>query len=164
MMLYGTGRAGEALPHLRYGVERGLNTSLLYSYLASAESEAGDGRLAEQTLARAVNVYPRSVFLRVRHATALAEAGMMNDARKEYAAALILDERVARGWWYLINRGFDEAKRAAHEDSGIAFAGELYPENCIVPTISLNKRRPPVAFPEDSKLLQAAADRACAPQ
>lgn len=164
MMLYGTGRASEALPHLRYGVERGLNTSLLYSYLASAESEANERRAAEHTLRRAVNIYPRSVFLRVRHATALAEAGMMNDARTEYAAALALDERVARGWWYLINRGFDEAKRAAHKDSSIAFAGELYPENCIIPTISLNKRRPPTAFPEDSTLLQAAADSARAPR
>ena len=158
MMLYGTGRPSEALPHLRYGVERGLNTSFHYSYLSSAESAAHEWSAAERTLARAVGVYPRSVFLRVRHATALAEAGMMDEARREYARALALDERVARGWWHLINRGFDEAKRASHEDSGIAFAGELYPENCIVPTMSLYKQRAPVAFPEDRKLLQAAAD------
>jgi hypothetical protein len=57
-----TKRAREAVPHLRYGVANGFNTSDCFVSLAAAEAEAGDLQAAEATLRYAVKVYPRSVF------------------------------------------------------------------------------------------------------
>src|ERR1044072_3443455 len=69
--LFYRGREREAVPHLRYAVERGFNTSTCYAYLAGAEANAGDEAAAERTLAEGVRVYPRWVFMRARHAAAL---------------------------------------------------------------------------------------------
>jgi O-antigen ligase len=129
-------RESEAAPHLRYAVERGMNASVCYAYLAAAEAGSGDVRLAEQTMAEAVGVYPRSVFLRVRHAVALRAAGQMDAAEGEFRAALALDSRTARGWLALMNGGEDAAKMTAHQDKGVAMPGELYPENCIFAVIA----------------------------
>ncbi|MBD0327165.1 MAG: O-antigen ligase family protein, partial [Pyrinomonadaceae bacterium] len=131
LWLYYEKRASEAVPHLRYAVERGINASVCYAYLAAAETASGDTAAAEQTLAHAVNVYPRSVFLRVRHSVALKAAGRNDAAEREYAVALSMDARTARGWLELINVGVDEAKATAGKDKSVAMPGELYPENCI---------------------------------
>jgi O-antigen ligase len=145
-----------AVPHLRYAVERGYNSSVCYAYLAAAEAGAGDMQAAEKTLSQAVRVYPRSVFLRVRHATALLEAGLSREANEEYRAALALDSRRARGWRQLICFGRKAAKIAAFYDKGIAPAGELSPENCIFATLDENDRRQqPAAALEESSLLNA---------
>jgi O-antigen ligase len=157
MWLYMGKRApDQAVPHLRYSVAHGYNSSVCYAYLAAAEAGAGDMRAAEKTLSRAVGVYPRSVFLRVRHAAALAEAGMTEEANKEYGAALVLDHRRARGWRQLICFGRKAAKAAAFYDKGIAPAGELSPENCIFAVLDENDRRQrPAAALEESSPLNA---------
>lgn len=149
MWLYLDRRAAQAVPHLRYAVARGYNSSVCYAYLAAAEAGAGEMKASEQTLAEAVRVYPRSVFLRVRHATALAESDRHAEAKEEYAAALALDSRTARGWRQLICFGRNAAKRAAFYDKGIAMPGELSPENCIFAVLDENDRRQPTAALEE---------------
>jgi O-antigen ligase len=156
MWLYLERRAPQAVPHLRYAIARGYNSSVCYAYLAAAEAGAGEMQTAAETLAQAVRVYPRSVFLRVRHATALMEAGKEAEANEEYAAALLLDSRMARGWRQLICFGRKAAKTAAFYDKGIAFAGELLPESCIFAVLDENERRKPVAVLEESPSLSAA--------
>ena len=156
MWLYLDRRAPQALPHLRYAVARGYNSSVCYAYLAAAEAGAGELRAAEQTLAYAVRVYPRSVFLRVRHAAALVETGQTAQAQEEYAAALALDSRAARGWRQLISFGRKAAKTAAFHDKGIAMPGELTPENCIYAALDENDRRQPTAVIEETSGLKAA--------
>jgi Tfp pilus assembly protein PilF len=156
MWLYLERRAPHAVPHLRYAIARGYNSSVCYAYMAAAEAGAGEMQAAAQTLAQAVRVYPRSVFLRVRHAAALMEAGKEAEANEEYAAAISLDSRAARGWRQLICFGRKAAKAAAFYDKGIAFAGELTPENCIFAVLDENERRKPVAVLEESPLLNAA--------
>jgi tetratricopeptide (TPR) repeat protein len=156
MWLYMKKRAPqEAVPHLRYSVARGYNSSVCYAYLAAAEAGAGDMSAAERTLSEAVSVYPLSVFLRVRHAAALAEAGRPADAGEEYLRALALNPRTARGWRQLISFGRKAAKEAAFHDKGIAAAGELTPENCIFAVLDENDRRRPLAALEESPLLSA---------
>ena len=154
--LFLKGRPAEAVEHLRYGVERGYNASSCYAYLAAAEAGAGSMQVAEQTLAKAVSVYPRSVFLRVRHASSLAEVGQMEEANEEYAAALALDLRAARGWRQLICFGRKAAKTAAFLDKSIAMPGELSPESCIFAVLDENDRRAPVAVLDENSLLSAA--------
>jgi predicted Zn-dependent protease len=159
MWLYLERRASEAVPHLRFAVERGFNASVCYAYLAAAEAGSGDLQAAEATLARAARVYPRSVFLRVRHASALAETGRGEQAAEEYAAALALNSRMARGWRQLICFGRKAAKVAAFYDKGIAQAGELAPENCIFAVLDENERRTPVAQLEEGPGLNASASQ-----
>jgi hypothetical protein len=129
------------VPHLRFAVERGFNESSCYSYLAGAEAGSGDLSAAEKTLAYAVYVYPRSVFLRTRYAHALAEAGNVSEAEREYATAVGLGERQARGWQQLINFGVDAASVAAHRNPRIALPGDLVPESGMWSVIAENKLR-----------------------
>jgi O-antigen ligase len=154
--LYLNGRASEAVPLLRYAVARGYNSSVCYAYLAAAEAGANDLQAAEQTLAQAVRVYPRSIFLRVRHATAIAEAGRTEEAKEEYASALALNPRMARAWRQLICFGRKAAKAAAFYDKSIAMSGELSPESCIFAVLDENERRQPVAVLEENLSLSAA--------
>jgi predicted Zn-dependent protease len=144
MWLYSQGRAPEAVPHIRFGVENGINTSVCYVYLASAEAEGGDMAASEATLARAVEVYPRSVFLRIRHASTLAALGKSQAAQDEYAKALSFNETIARSWWQLICFGKDAASDAARRDpENNLQPGLLLPEQAVHFVVAENKRRPP---------------------
>ncbi|HEX8719024.1 MAG TPA: O-antigen ligase family protein [Pyrinomonadaceae bacterium] len=146
--LFHRGRERDALPHLRYAVERGYNTSTCFAYLAAAEAGAGDEAAAERTLRRAVEVFPRSVFLRARHAAALARTGRAAEAELEMAAALLLDSRAARGWHGLINDDIDAASEAARRDpGGVAAPGELDPDDAVFAVLKENERR----FPEAAR-------------
>jgi O-antigen ligase len=144
--LNGQKREREALPHLRYAVARGFHTSTCYEYLAGAESNAGELDAAERTLAEAVRVYPRSVFMRVRHAAALGRLGRKPEAELEMATALLIDSRMARGWQRLIDEDIDAAIAANKSDSN-AFArpGDLQPEDGVFAVLQENERRFPGA-------------------
>jgi O-antigen ligase len=143
--LYFQKREREAVPHLRFAVESGFNTSTCYAYLAGAESNAGDERASERTLAYAVAVYPRSVFVRVRHAASLDRQGRADEGRLEMAAALLIDSRGARGWQQLIERDIDPAIEAARHDETIAMPGELVPQEGVFAVLEENERRFPAA-------------------
>jgi O-antigen ligase len=140
-MLYQQKRPGEAVLHLRYAVEHGINTSTGYAFLAVAEEESGDLNAAERTLAFAAKVYPRSVFLLVRHAAALERLGRREESDIEFSAALLLNSRAARGWYQLIKYDIDAASTAARQDSGIAIPGELLPQNAVYIVLKENERR-----------------------
>ena len=139
------GRTAEALPHLRYAVANGFNTSVCFARLAAVQEAAGDAEGAERTLAFAVRAYPRSVFARVRHAAALARLGRASEAELEMAAALLIDSRGARGWQQLIERDIDPAVEAARRDSGIAMPGDLAPQEGVYAVLDENERRFPAA-------------------
>jgi len=143
--LYAQGRAADSLPHLRYAAERGYNSSTCYARLAAAETEAGEAAAAERTLALAVRVYPRSVFLRVRHALALEGLGRSDEAALEIDAAELIDSRSARGWRQLIFNDIDAAIAAAKGDPArVALPGELQPSDAVFAVLQENERR----FPE----------------
>jgi O-antigen ligase len=141
LLLYSEGRSNEAVAHLRYAVQRGFNSSICYEYLAGAEISAGDMAAAEKTLAYAVSVYPRSVFLRVRHAAMLAAVNKTPEAENEDAAAFAINPRMARGWQQLINSGIDAATQAASKDAGIANPGELLPGDGVFAVLAEDKQR-----------------------
>lgn len=143
--LYESKREAEAVPHLRLAAERGFNATPCYAYLAGAEASAGDALASERTLAFAVSVYPRSVFMRVRHAAALARVGRAGEAELEMSAALLIDSRAARGWQQLIERDIDPAIEAARRDSGIAMPGDLVPQEGVFAVLEENERRFPAA-------------------
>ncbi|MBA2525641.1 MAG: hypothetical protein H0V18_07655, partial [Pyrinomonadaceae bacterium] len=143
--LYNNRRGAEAVPHLRYALENGFNSSICYAYLAGAADFAGDLALAERTLATAVRVYPASVFLLVRHAAALARHGRGTESKEVFSRALLLDPRAARGWQQLIDSDIDAAYLAAKQDVNIALPGELYPEAAVFEVLQENEQRFPAA-------------------
>jgi len=140
-LLYQQSRPSEAVLHLRHAVAYGINTSTSYAFLAAAEEESGDLNAAERTLAFAAKVYPRSVFLLVRHAVALERLGRREESDIEFSAASLLNSRAARGWYQLIQYDIDEAFKAARQDSGIAIPGDLLPENAVHMILKENERR-----------------------
>ncbi len=142
-------RDREAVEHLRLAVARGFNTSTCYQYLAGAESSAGKLEAAERTMAYAVRVYPRSVFARVRHASALRRLGRTAEAELEMSAALLLDSRSARGWEQLIEHDIEAASVAAQRDPArIKRPGDLWPMDAIFAVLDENERRFPSAAAE----------------
>lgn len=145
LWLYGQKRASEAVLHLTYAVERGFNSSICYAYLAGAQESAGSPLAAEQTLANAVRVYPVSVFLLVRHSVSLERAGRPKESDIEFAKALSLNPRVARGWKQLIVNDIDAALDAARQDTTIALPGELLPEGAVFEVLQENEQRFPAS-------------------
>lgn len=138
-------RERESVAHLRFAVGRGFNSSPCFAYLAGAEASAGDLAASERTLDFASRVFPRSVFVRVRHAAALGRLGRAAEAESEMAAALLIDARGARGWQQLIERDIDPAIEAARRDPGVALPGDLAPEEAVFAVLEENERRFPAA-------------------
>jgi O-antigen ligase len=140
-MLYHERRYAEAVAHLDYAISHGINTSTGYAALAAAREEAGDLAGAERTLAVAVRAYPRSVFILVRRAAALSRLNRTGEADKQFADALAIDSRAARGWYQLINFDIDAALSAAQLDSNLAKPGELKPQTAVFVVLKENERR-----------------------
>jgi predicted Zn-dependent protease len=143
MWLYRKGRSTEAVHYLQSAVDRGFNNSLCFAYLAGAQASAGDLVAAEQTLARAVRIYPVSVFLIVRHAAALERNGRMEEAQAEFSRAVSIDSRKALGWRELIDNDIDAALQAAQQNKNIAMPGELSPESAVLAIMQENEQRFP---------------------
>lgn len=141
LFLYRLKRPHEALPHLRYAVSRGLNTSANYAFLAAVEEEAGDLAGAERTLTEAVAAYPRSVFLLVRYAATLERAGKTEASASAFSNALLVDARTARGWYQLIQFDIDAAIVASRQDTEIATPRELLPQQAFFVVLEENERR-----------------------
>lgn len=158
--LYRHGRAAEGIPHLRFAVDRGFNSSTCYAYLAGAEDSAGDLVAAERTAATAVKAYPNSVFLLVRHAVALERNGRSSEAEVVFSRAVSLEPRAARGWRNLIDNDIDAAYAAAKQDRNIALPGELAPEEGVFAVLQENERR----FPAQAHTGWRARMRSAQPQ
>jgi predicted Zn-dependent protease len=137
-------RDGEALAHFNYAVANGFNSSICYAYLAHAAEVSGDLASAERSLATAVSVYPRSVFLLVSYSSVLTRAGHPDTSQSVFARAISLDARAARGWQLLIDHDIDAAFAAARQDKNIAMPGELTPQTAVFEVLRENERR----FPE----------------
>jgi len=145
MWLSGKGRWAESVRYLEYAVERGFNSSVCYEFLAAAQGNAGDLSAAERTFATAVRVYPRSIFLLVRHSVALERLGRNAEAETEFSKALLVDSRAARGWQHLIVDDIDAAYVTATHATNIALPGELTPEAALFSVLRENERRFPGA-------------------
>ena len=143
MWLHANNRSAEGVPHLRYALSRGFNSSINYACLAAAEEAAGDLPAAERTLSTAVHVYPASVFLLVKDSDALRRLGQDKEADIRFEKAFALDSRAARGWQQLITNDIDAAFSAAKQDSNIALPQELSPEIAVIAVLRENERRFP---------------------
>jgi len=141
IFLLNNNQASSSVPHLRFAVEHGFNSSLCYGYLVTAEIKSGDLAGAERSLSEALSAYPQSIFLRVRYANVLARLGRTEEGDRQYESAILLNGRMARGWYQLVSLGLDAATAAARNDATIALPGELKPELCIF-TVLDEKKKP----------------------
>jgi O-antigen ligase len=141
---YGTwlasrGRGAESARYLEYATQRGFNSSVCYEFLGAAQGGAGNLVAAEQTFAKAVVVYPRSVFLLVRHAEALKRLGRIEDSQAEFSRALMIDARAARGWQQLIVNDIDAAYLASAKDNEVVPPGDLTPQAAMLSVLHENE-------------------------
>lgn len=113
MRLFRDQKFSEAIPFLSTSISMGLNSSTSYSYLASAQLLAGDSAGAEDTMRRAALIYPRSVFVLVRHSVLLNENGQESESATAFEKASGLNPRAAAAWRTLITEGADKVSRNA---------------------------------------------------
>jgi len=128
---------------LSEGIERGIGVSITYSDLAKYQASAGDQAAAEKTLNEAIKIFPRSVFLRVRFATFLEDAGKPAEAAAQMEFARTIDAKHANGWYQIIRNGSVAAFYAAKADPSLAAPAELLPYNAVLEY--LDERRIPSA-------------------
>lgn len=115
-------RYDEAAQHFRQSIKRQRATSIDYSYLATAQTLSGDLQGAEKTMARAVEVFPRSAFARMRYADLLQRNGKNDLSLNERVIARQFDKKQAQGWWNLITEGASKAAQISFQDADSADA------------------------------------------
>jgi O-antigen ligase len=122
----------DTVPYFRRSIEKGFGVSVIYSYLANAQEQAGDPSASADTLREACEIFPRSVFLRVRWATNLEKLGRNDEAAKEMEIARSIDMRQANGWHSVMKDGILYAHiHATNDPTNFAAPPDLMPENAI---------------------------------
>jgi tetratricopeptide (TPR) repeat protein len=121
----------EASRLLSEGIDRGLGVSITYSILAKYQELAGDLPSAEHSLAEAVRIFPRSVFLRARYALFLEEEGKSVPAADQLAAAREIDPAMANGWYEIIKNGSLAAYYRSQADPSVTPPAELVPQSAV---------------------------------
>jgi uncharacterized protein HemY len=141
---------GEYMPaaeHLSRSIDKGIGTSTNYSYLASAYSLGGDNEMAEETMRRAAAVYPRSVFVLVRHSSLQNQNNKQTEAERTFTRAAELDTKLAKTWRSMITQGAKVTSDNSVHDQDILPVMDLVPAQAIY---AVNIERL-IRFPEERK-------------
>lgn len=139
------GDYGKAAACFQKSVGKGLNDSISYSYLISAQTLADQPRKALTTASEAVKIYPYSVFLRVRYSELLDRFGESAEASRHSEIAERFDHRQARGWRVLMNKGSLKASQESRLDKEISTLDELAPNQAIYAVIAERE----ILYPEE---------------
>ena len=131
MRLFNESRYDEAIPYLLRSIDIGRGTSTDFSYLASAQSLAGDNLSAEQTMARALKMYPRSPFVLTRYAALLQTNGKGNESVEYLERARSIDLKASNTWWAMINRGSRAASELGFKNESFSAVMDLHPQPAI---------------------------------
>jgi O-antigen ligase len=136
----------KAVPLLTKAIENGFDVNTAYFYLAAAQSAAGDATGAEKTFAKAVAIYPRSIFLRTRYALLLEKTGRADEAAEQLQTARRLDEKQARGWFELLTTGARAAALKSHAEKSFPEPADLLPNSALY--AALDEQKVENIFPE----------------
>lgn len=117
---------------LRRAIDLGLGTTPVYSLLARIYEDAGQFGPAEQTMAEAVDIFPRSVFARTRYALLLMKNGKAAQADRQFAIASDIDNRQAAGWRSIIEHGSTATELKSLRDHDTAAPSELRPVTAVL--------------------------------
>jgi O-antigen ligase len=127
LRLYFDKQPEKAAPLLEKAVANGLDVSFVYSYLASAQAASRNFPAAEETLAKALKIYPRSTFIRARYASLLEKKGEPEKAAEQMEIARLIDDKQANGWQELITTGAKASALKARNDETVTAPADLYP-------------------------------------
>lgn len=125
------GHAREAAPLLRRSIKCGAQASVVYSYLTTALLLAGQPKTAEQTMGEAIQIYPHSVFARVRYAVLLEQNGRLDEAARQLGVARRIDPQQTAGWYVFVKHGSETAARRARNHAGHPPLMSLRPLNAM---------------------------------
>ena len=136
MRLFGSRRYKEAIPYLESAISIGRGPSPEFSYLASAKSLAGDARGAEETMASAASLYPRSPFVLTRYAALLTDNGDTDASAELFRRALRIDENKSKTWRLLIDSGPKALSDMAARDARYLPVMDLTPKAAIYAVVT----------------------------
>lgn len=131
MRLINEGDYRESAAQIRQTVDKGINASVNYSHLISSQILANQFRQALDTNAEAVEIFPYSVFLRVRYADLLKKFHKEDESEKQFKIADSLDKKQSETWRLVINNGTLTASREARANKRILSLDELKPAQAI---------------------------------
>lgn len=132
LRLIEAGEYGKAAPLLKESIRIGKAPSCDYSYLATAQSLAGDNAAAEQTFADAAVMYPRSTFVLARYAALLKSNNKNAESELQMQRARLINEREANGWLAFITKGSKFASDLAFQrPDKQTKVMDLLPSECI---------------------------------
>jgi len=129
----------KGIPFYQKAIEKGVGVSFVYSKLADCQVNSGDYVSAEKTLAEAVRVHPRSVFVQIRYALMLEQSGKTDESNKYLEIARNLDKKQANGWYAIITKGGLAAFNQSRIDSETASPDELLPANVVPQYVGIPK-------------------------
>lgn len=145
LRLLNENRYQESAAQLREAIEKGLNTTVCYSYLISAQTLSNEFEQAEKTGAEAVRIFPYSVFIRVRYASLLEKLHLRDESVKQYETARQLSKKQAETWRLLINDGAFAASQRARTDKEILNLMELHPPPALYAVLTERE----ILYPEE---------------
>lgn len=116
---------------LEQAVRKGVNDSVSYSYLISAQTLADHPQQALKTASEAVRIFPYSVFIRVRYAALLNAAREQIESANELEIAQNLNEKQAKTWWLLINDGSLKTSQESRVNKEISSLEDLAPNQGV---------------------------------
>jgi hypothetical protein len=121
----------EATRQFEQAAREGSAGSINLSYLASAQTLAGDPAAAETTFAYAAHLYPFSTFVRTRYAYLLQENGKTDESAAQLQIAQKINKPEANTWWTIMNEGTRQASLRASQDKNFVTVSSLYPEAAL---------------------------------
>ncbi len=117
----------ESSQNLQKAAKLGQGTVISYSYLAEAYEKSGQIKKAENTLRESVQIFPHSIFARIRLAVLLKKIGKNDEFEKHMQIAKTLDVGHAKGWYYLITLGSQKAFLKGKKDGDFNLPSSLLP-------------------------------------
>lgn len=121
----------ESAAEFQKAIDKGLYNSTTYSYLATALILGGQFQEAEAVMARACEIYPQSVFLKVRYAIILDKIGKTAESEKQFEIARRIDEKQAETWRLLITDGALRTSENAKNNKQILPLMKLKPVHAL---------------------------------
>lgn len=121
----------ESAAYFDKSIHRGLNSSVEYSYLMSAQILNNDLDAAEQTALKNVEIFPYSVFARTRYAAILKMRNKSKESNEQLAFAHRINADEAKTWWILLTEGARIAGEKSVRDAGVLKLYRLLPQEGI---------------------------------
>jgi O-antigen ligase len=141
--LYNKKRTTEAVPQIRFAINKGISTSISYFSLASAQILARQNAEGEQTFAESLRVFPRSIFLRTAYAAFLEENGREIESKAEFDKASQINAPQAASWQIAHAEGMEKLTRAGGSNKDLLPAMSLTPTEGVYSLIDFQIQKNP---------------------